>query len=64
MSELDGKSFTYFSDIKLVLISEISVQIESACGFKGVQKKALETQSLFLYKNNILYLYGTELQNL
>ena len=34
LNRLDEKSFTCFSDIKLVLISEISVQTESACGFK------------------------------
>ena len=34
MSGLDRKLFSYFSDIKFVLISEISVQMESACGFK------------------------------
>ena len=46
MSGLDRKLFTYFSDIKFpeksgqaVLISEISVQMESACGFKEIQKK-------------------------
>ncbi len=38
MSRLVRESFTYTGDIKSVLISIISGQRESACGFKFIKK--------------------------
>ncbi len=52
MSVLDRKSFIYFGDIKLVLISEISVQMESACGFMVL------LQAKWFFSANKLFLFA------
>ncbi len=46
MSGLYRKSFTYFSDTKFVLISEIRVQMESACRFKVILKSKIKYKEL------------------